>query len=122
MDLNPFDLDAEVPGTHFEDWHEPKDPGVYIPTHSPIDVLPDTLQYLKISEADETVCSWLEDLFRYKWEYYKELAVVELIVTEAELKDKVKEMEGQMKEMALGSGVAVAVKLDNTTIGGPSER
>lgn len=31
-------------------------------------------------------------------------------------------MEDQMKGMAKGNGMTVAVKFDNTTLGGPSER
>jgi hypothetical protein len=65
------------------------------------------------------VCEWLKDMFRHKNYYFEELETVELVVTDEKLEDNVAEMEGKLKEMAMGWGVVVSVKLDTTTIGGP---
>jgi hypothetical protein len=118
-ELNDYNWWAENPDERYEDHNEPKEPGPYVPTHSPIDVLPTTLQRLTIFEADETVCEWLKDMFRHKNYYFEELETVELVVTDEKLEDNVAEMEGKLKEMAMGWGVVVSVKLDTTTIGGP---
>lgn len=50
-----------------------------------MDVLPKTLQRLTIFEADETVCQWIEDIFCYKGESFKELVAVLLVITDTGL-------------------------------------
>jgi hypothetical protein len=108
-DLNDYDDNPDGNG-FVDDYGEPEEPvGPYVPTRSPVHVLPSSLRHLIIFEADETVCEWLKDMFRYKDEYCEALVTV----------DQIAEMEFKMKEMAMGSGVLVSVKLDTTTIGGP---
>jgi hypothetical protein len=118
-DLNDYDDSPDGNG-FVDDYGELEEPvGPHVPTRSPVHVLPSSLRHLTIFEADETVCDWLRDIFRYKNVYFADLETVELVVTDKGLEDQVAEMEDKMKEMAMGSGVLVSVKLDTTTIGGP---
>jgi hypothetical protein len=98
---------------------EPEDTGPHIPMHSPRDVLPSTLQTVRVFEADIDTCAWLEDVFRYKESDFPELRVVEMVVTKFELEEDIPGMLDLMKAMAVGPGVVVEVKLDTSEIGGP---
>tara|TARA_R110002003_G_scaffold13_24_gene1005 strand:- start:1538 stop:2209 length:672 start_codon:yes stop_codon:yes gene_type:complete len=99
---------------------EPEDTGPHVPTHSPLDVLPSTLQSLRVFEADKITCAWLGDVFRYKESDFPELRAIEMVVTNLELKEDIPGMLDSMKEMAVGTGVVVEVKLDTSEIGGPN--
>ena len=44
---------------------------------------------------------------------------MELVVTDPKVKGSMDEMKNRMKEMAKSSGVAVSVKFDGGSIGGP---
>jgi len=118
--LNDTNWKAED-SSFLEDDREPEDKGPQVPIYSPAEFLPKTLQSLKMFEADEWVLPWLAGLFQCKEDYFVALATLELVVTDSGLKDKLDELDDKLKEMAKGSGVAVSVDFDTTTIGGPPQ-
>lgn len=84
-DFNGYSRSLVNSSQRVDDPGEPKENGPVVPTHSPMDVLPKTLQRLTIFEADETVCQWIEDIFCYKGESFKELVAVLLVITDTGL-------------------------------------